>query len=140
MSEVVSKGGWKTPPNPEYHPCEVPPMTYRDAARVWECPECGADWTLLRNHGPNTSAGRLDLGHVRVPGVRAFGHAVPKEEVTISLVDPNAERYTPTDLRAPGVSVGDLPPSNITPLDIHSQSCAHRNGTGMCSCNARKTI
>lgn len=126
---LPAKGGWKTPPSPVYHPCDVPVMTYRDAERVWECPECEASWTLTRR-APLTLVQHVMPVIPWVPEKHKASYPIP------SYVS-EEERYAPTDLTAPAGESLPLPNSNVTLLDEHAKDCAHRTGKGMCSCKVR---
>lgn len=133
-SIAASSGGWKTPPNPQYHDCLVPVFGFQDAGRPWECGVCGALWTLHRDYGQN--APRLPRFPVPLPGGMEQHPEIP----WVSNVPIAELRYTPTDLTAPAGENLPLPDGNVTLLSEHSKDCAHRTGKGMCSCKVRHTV
>lgn len=125
-------GGWVSPPSPKHHPCPVPTMTYADAERPWKCGECGATWTLYRHFETNIEQ---SLAAARIlTEVEALNLHPVAEQIELR------DRYAPTDLTAPNAAPAPLPDSNVTPLSKHSSTCAHRLGTGMCSCEQRKYV
>lgn len=135
--QAMLPGEWVEPPNSQYHPCTLPAMTYADAGRRWRCKECGAYWMLYRGQAPISQITRAFSD--AMPKPQTFPAIVTREEVAESVNGVN-ERYAPTDLYAPNSGVRVMPEANVTALHDHSESCAHRLGTGMCSCHVRKTL
>lgn len=121
------KGGWKTPPNPAYHPCLLPIMEYQDAGRPWECPDCAATWTLYRDATIYERLAQYTAD--KQEPLQEPPQAQPQQESMSFPGDPGF--YEP--LAEPG-------DGSISKVKDHSPSCAFRLGTGMCSCDQRKTI
>ena len=116
---AAPSGDWKTPPLPTAHACRLPRFTYQDAGRQWGCEVCGAVWTMVR------------------------------QAVVVGMEDPPDTSWattTPITQDPPRGFIPDFdqhpaaPGDSITKVLEHSETCAHRLGTGMCTCSVRKTI
>lgn len=112
---AAPSGDWKTPVRPDVHACRIPRFTWQDAGREWQC-ECGAVWTLIR---------QAAVPPMPLP-------AAPVLEVT----------STPEPIRGRMPDFGEVmqgKPDGDEPAPQHSPTCAHTLGTGMCTCDVRKT-
>lgn len=139
-------GEWVAPPNPEHHPCVLPDFTFADAGRPWKCKECGAEWRLLRDHSASHLEGAVRALKDQVrPQVTLPSYVGPQDPLLpvqppLQVVPvPDNDRYR-IDLEAPKAPKPTPADANLTLVSDHALDCAHRVGTGMCSCEQRKNL